>query len=182
MILHGTILFVTATLVLCPGIGRSQERALGEYQVKAAFLYNFTQFVSWEGELPNDTSVGFKIGIYGTDPFGSVLDSLIKDERVGALPIHVIRSTEVRRLDSCQIVFVTGSKIGDVQLDAVLDRLRRPGTLLVGEQKGFAEQGGAIELIVEKSRVNFIINMDSVRGAGLDASSKLQRVAKQVLD
>jgi hypothetical protein len=173
---------MTAALVLCPVIARSQVSSLGEYQVKAAFLYNFTQFVSWNGELPNDTNVGFKIGIYGEDPFGLTLDSLVKGERVGALPIHVIRSTEVRRLDSCQIVFVPESKIGDVQLNAVLDRLKRPGTLLVGEQKGFAEQGGAIELMVEKSRVNFIINMDSVRGAGLEASSKLQRVAKQVLD
>src|SRR5271156_1732727 len=47
-----------------------------EYEVKAAYLYQFGKFVEWpEGAL--DRAGDFSVCIFGTDPFGSVLDETI---------------------------------------------------------------------------------------------------------
>lgn len=170
---------LTALLLATPGLSSGQHQPLEEYQVKAAFLFNFARFVSWPTSAPDSTK-SFRIGIHGKDPFGKTLDDLVAGESVGSRPITLFRSSELSRLDSCQIVFVPACE--DVQAQAVIEGLNDGGTLIVGEQDGFAELGGAIEFVIDRSRVNFIINMAAIRMGGLSASSKLQRVAKQVID
>jgi hypothetical protein len=44
-----------------------------DYEVKAAFLYNFARFVRWpEGSLAGPR---FVVAIVGDDPFGEVIDA-----------------------------------------------------------------------------------------------------------
>ncbi|HZH99862.1 MAG TPA: YfiR family protein, partial [Flavisolibacter sp.] len=45
----------------------AQSTVAKEYQVKAVFLYNFTQFVEWPAAAGQATQP-FVIGILGTDP------------------------------------------------------------------------------------------------------------------
>lgn len=158
----------------------AQEADVGEYQVKAAFLYNFTQFVTWKDVHVPDASAGFRIGILGDDPFGQTLDEVLAGESVRSLPVRLKRSDNPKELDSCQLVFVAAQSTQEVK--AAIAKLSAPGILLVGEHPEFAKMGGGIQLVVENSRVNFILNMRALRSAGLDASSKLQRIAKQVME
>ncbi|MCJ7777900.1 MAG: YfiR family protein, partial [Sedimentisphaerales bacterium] len=50
-----------------------------EYQVKAAFLYNFIQFVDWPEEKSADSNKPITIGIIGKDPFENAFEP-IKDK------------------------------------------------------------------------------------------------------
>ena len=52
-----------------------------EYQVKAAFLYNFIKFVDWPEEKTADSNEPITIGIIGNDPFGNAFEP-IKDKKV----------------------------------------------------------------------------------------------------
>ena len=68
---------------------RSAEESF-EYNLKAAFLFNFTKFVDWPPA--GDTAAAeekspFQLCILGEDPFGKSLDAVVANETVGGRPI-----------------------------------------------------------------------------------------------
>ena len=71
-----------------------------EYQVKAVFLFNFAQFVSWPSPQPSDTP--FVIGIVGDDPFDSYLDETVRGEKVNNRSLTTQRFRRGR--DPCGIL------------------------------------------------------------------------------
>ncbi len=52
-----------------------------EYQIKAAFLYNFVRFVDWPEDKLGDVNEPIRIGIIGKNPFGNAFES-IKDKKL----------------------------------------------------------------------------------------------------
>lgn len=171
---------ITASLVIgvllwAPGL-RSQQ-GLGEYQVKAAFLFNFGKFVEWpEGSFLSD-GAPFSICVLGDDPFHGAVDAL-HGKFIGHRPVEVWRIKDAQAGFRCQIVFVSESEKGHLQ--AIFSALRGSNALLVGETEGFAASGGAIQFVVEDNRVRFAINPDAIRRAGLQVSSRLLALAEIV--
>lgn len=147
----------------------------GEYEIKAAFLVNFTQFVEWpaaESAAPGSPIV---IGVLGTDPFGPKLDAVARGRHVDGHPIVVRRVHGIVGDDCCHILFVgTG---GAADLSGIVLVATARGMLTVGDTAGFATRGGAIEFFVEDERVRFAINLDAAAAAGLKVSSHLAQLA-----
>src|ERR1041385_4584869 len=48
-----------------------------EYQLKAAFLYNFAKFVNWPTNSFADARAPLAIAVLGTDPFGPLLKDTV---------------------------------------------------------------------------------------------------------
>src|ERR1700734_4210425 len=65
--------------VVIPQHCAAAERTL-EYQVKAAFLLNFTKFIDWPPTAFADPQSPLAICILGADPFGRVLDAIAQGE------------------------------------------------------------------------------------------------------
>jgi hypothetical protein len=147
-----------------------------EYEVKAAFLYNFARFVEWPPEALR--AEPFVIAILGRDPFGPVLDETVSGKTVAGRPIQVKRASRVDEVRDAQIVFVSNSENKD--LAAILKALDKPGLLTVGDVDGFAEQGGAINFTVQSRRVRFEINPTQAEQAHLKMSSQLLKLATLV--
>jgi hypothetical protein len=147
-----------------------------EYEVKAAFLYNFARFVEWPAEASRPEP--FVIAVLGRDPFGSVLDETVAGKTVGGRPIQVRRATRVDEVRDAQIVFVSASEAPNVP--TILKALEKPGVLTVGDLDGFAERGGAINFTVQSRRVRFEINPGSAEQAHLKMSSQLLKLATLV--
>lgn len=143
-----------------------------EYEVKAAFLYNFARFVEWPA--PADPGARFVIEVVGDDPFGPALERTMAGKTVGGRPIEVRRrhAATARRAD---IVFVSASERD--RLARVLDRAGGPGVLTVGDTDGFAARGVIINFRVEEQRVRFEINPRRAEEAGLKLSSQLLKLA-----
>jgi hypothetical protein len=163
------LLILTATLAVLSG----QQPTL-EYQVKAAFLLNFTRFIDWP---PESTAAGapFTICILGDDPFGSALDQTVEGEMVNGQRIVVQRSR--RELGkACQILYVDKSEKG---VPEILTNVGR-GVLTVGEGEKFLREGVMIAFVLDNRRVRFSINLTAARNASLRFSSKLLSVAKEV--
>jgi hypothetical protein len=59
----------------------SQSAQYKEYEVKAAFMYNFLKFVDWPEEKTAKSGNQIIIGILGQDPFGTAAD-ILKDKKV----------------------------------------------------------------------------------------------------
>jgi len=150
-----------------------------EYEVKAAFVYNFARFVSWPVEEFRSSEEDFVIGVLGADPFGAVLDDLVESKKVGGSDLAVRRFPSVDALGPCQVLFVTSAENG--RLGEVLGMLGESAVLTVGEAEGFLEQGGMINLRLEEQKVRFEINAGAADKAGLKISSQLLKLAIRVV-
>jgi hypothetical protein len=156
----------------------SQSKTAGEYEVKAAFLYNFAKFVEWpERSFPNAQS-DFTICVLGNDPFGRTLDDALEGKMIGSRHVKLERVKDAARARQCQMVFVSPSE--SQQLGGIIDQLRGASVLVVGETDGFAQAGGTVQFTLEQDRVRFTINPDAAERAGLRLSSKLLALAKIV--
>lgn len=167
-----------------------------EYQIKAAFLYNFVKFTNWPGEQaadsdePNaiDGNEPMTIGIIGKDPFGDAFEP-IKDKRIKGRKILLKRFKELEEsgpskeqleaLRKCYLLFVCRSQ--KEQLKEIIDSVKDCPVLTVGDMGDFLESGGMINFIIEENKIRFEINLIAARRAGLRISSKLLGLARRVL-
>ncbi len=153
-----------------------------EYLIKAGFIYNFAKFVEWPSAAFAQPDSPIVIGVLGTDPFGSVLDRLVQDKKIGQRGFVVRRYKwgkdlkDLKDLRDCKILFVSASE--KVHADEIIQLVKWLPILTVGETPGFAEHGGVIRFTVEDNRVRFEVNVDAAHQADLNISSRLLTLAK----
>ena len=152
------------------------SKSVGEYQVKAVFLYNFTKFVSWPANAPTNTP--FVIGIVGEDPFGTVLDEAVRQELMHNRPILIQRLRDDESATNCQMLFISRSEKD--RINDVLERVRGRAILTVADAPQAAEQGVMINLLVVQGSVKMEINQNAVEAAGLQVSAKVLSLARIV--
>lgn len=146
-----------------------------EYQVKAVFLFNFSQFVQWPATAFSAADAPLVIGVLGQDPFGAQLDDVVRGESAGGHPLLVRRFTELKNIQDCHILFITREE--QRRLPDILTALKGSNVLTVGDADGFAVNGGMIRLKNERNRIRLNINLKAAEAAGLTISSKLLRPA-----
>jgi hypothetical protein len=149
-----------------------------EYQVKAAFLYNFMKFVEWPSDgLSSSTTL--TLGILGKDPFGDAIDEVrgktAKGRRIAVQHLHGVEEAR-----ECDMVFVCASEKG--RLPQILKALQNQRILTVADQDGFCQAGGMINLVSVKNRVAFEVNLTATGKARLRVSSQLLKLARVVLE
>jgi hypothetical protein len=144
-----------------------------EYDIKAVFLYHFTQFVEWPEAAFPAPDAPFVIGLVGRNPFGSSLHGVVAGEAVGRHPLTVRTVNDITAEFRCQILYFTEE--GEDLLD--LRRLRTAPVLTVGESDSFYLRGGMIQFVIAKRRVHLKVNLEEARAHSLEISAKLLRVA-----
>jgi len=152
-----------------------QGQEASEYQVKAAFLYNFTKFVEWPPDTFRQVSDPMTICVFGDDPFGPLLDDAVRGKSIGPHKMLIRRFQAAQSAKGCQIAFISASE--RKRLPPVITTLGGVGVLTVGETEGFAAMGGAINFVLEEGRVHFEVNVGAAERAGLKISSKLLSLA-----
>lgn len=149
----------------------------GEYQVKAAFLLNFANFVQWpQGSLGDNT---FTIGILGQDPFGSASDSL-KGKTVKGRKVVIKRYDDPVDAREADILFISASE--KRALPRILKTIKGKSILTVGDSKDFGRSGVMINLLLMRKRVGFEIHLAAAHQAGLEISSQLLKLAQEVFE
>ena len=157
----------------------SAQQHPSESQVKAAYLYNFGKFVTWQPyQAANSGSLD--ICLLGKDPFGSVLDETVAGESIENKKIAVKRITRIQDAPQCRILFVGSSE--QARLGAILAAAQRFGMLTVSDIPRFAEQGGIIEFVSQQDRIRFEVNRAAAEQSHLVLSSQLLKVASKVID
>ncbi|MDO8589259.1 MAG: YfiR family protein [Armatimonadota bacterium] len=172
-------------LVLCCAFANTRRHcaeaaAVGEYQIKAVFLYNFAKFVEWPSSAFADANSPIVIAVLGEDPFGSSLEQVVKGKTVGGRRFSIKRFEKIRDLEPCHILFISSSESG--HLSKALDSIKGPNVLTVSEIERFAQRGGIIGFVVTDNKVGFEINLDAAKKVNLKLSSKLLKVARVVRD
>lgn len=172
------LLFVPLCLMLAFGPRAARAQEPNEYQVKAAFLYNFTKFVDWPEDPQDDNQKPFLVCVIGDDPFGASLDQFLADKSLLGHRLKVQRLGKAEWAKTCEIAFISSSE--KPHLPSILDQLSSTNVLTVGDTPGFAEMGVMINFILQDDHVRFEINVGAAKRAGLRISSRLLSLAKIV--
>ena len=175
--------FVTAltTLLLIASIRwvSAQSSASSEYQVKAAFLFHFAQFVDWPPEAFKDAGAPLTYCTVGEDPFHGALDASMNGKTIDGRPVRVLHFKLAQEIQTCQILFLGAPE--KKSLAATLVNLGASPVLTVGESQNFIEQGGMIGFLWEDNKVHFEINLEAAERAKLKISARLLTLAKTVI-
>lgn len=155
----------------------AQQSNPTEYQVKAAYLYNFGKFVEWPAKV-TAASDFFSICVLGEDPFGSTFDATIAGESINGKKVVVKRITKPQDAVSCRILFISSSE--ESRLKEILAALDDTSVLTVSDISRFTRRGGMIRFVMEANRVRFEVNLTTAEHAGLTLSSQLLKVAISV--
>jgi hypothetical protein len=156
----------------------ASAQTIDEYQVKAAFLYNFAKFVEWPALTFKTDKDPLRICVLGQDPFGNALVGGVGGKTVVGRPLVVSDISDVGQGSDCQILFIGSSE--RKRLRAIFAELRATGVLTVGETEGFATQGGIVNFKLEDGRVRLEINIEAAGQAKLRISSKVLNLAQIV--
>jgi hypothetical protein len=148
-----------------------------EYQVKAAFIFNFISFTQWPASALGPPSSPLRICVAGDDPFRGALESTVSGERILDHPIAVehLRGSAAGR---CHVLFVAAADAARVP-----ELLRDVGSspiLTIGESDQFLRSGGVVNLVVDEGHVRFDVSQKAAVAHGLTLSSRLLRVARSV--
>lgn len=153
---------------------RAVQSATDE-QVRAAFLYQLAQFVTWP-EQKDRAPIQFCV--LGNGGFAELLDSVLKGKTIREHALSVRKVDSLDQFSGCQVAFLALEKRKHLQ-DA-LARWGHSQVLVVGEAEGFTEMGGMVNLRIADGRVTIEINLNAARKAGLDIRSQLLQVARIV--
>ena len=168
---------VGVVLVLNCGHLQAQHTAR-EHQVKAAFLYNFSQFVEWPPSAFPSDDAPFIIGIVGQDPFGDFLDKLVADESIGDHRLTVVRYSSADAIRESHVLFLSLPTVEEN--NAVVAGLAGKPVLTVSDHAEFIRAGGMVQFVNEANRVRLRIGINPVERSGLIISSKLLRLSEVV--
>ncbi len=164
-----------------------------EYKIKAAFLYNFIQFVDWPKEKTPNQDDPIILGIIGEDPFGNSFGP-IEDKQIKGRKSLINRFEGIEKLkkssdkgkskiDSirqCHLLFICSSE--EDHLKEIINLVNGYGVLTVGETSNMLESGGVVNFLVEENKVRFEINLTAARDEKLTIRSQLLRLATKVID
>jgi YfiR/HmsC-like len=169
----------TVFLLLLPGPLLSCAQNVSEYQVKAAYLYNFSKFVEWPAQAFASPVAPIRLCVLKDQAFESELNQVVKGKTVGGRAVTVVPVQTGEQSLRCQILFIASSQ--DKQSRQIIDTLRNSSVLTVGESEGFVEKGGIINFVLQDDRVQLQVNHKAATQAGLHISSRLLSVAKLVI-
>lgn len=164
----------TRMLLLCLLLASSssaQQAQPSEYQVKAAFIFNFAKFVEWPAAAFADKKSPLYIGVLGDNPFGADLERFIRDKTMNDHPLTMRECRTLEEAKKCHILFISASE--KKRLPEIFQALQGANVLTVSETDGFTETGGMVNFVSEGNKIRFHINDGSAKSAGLKISSKL---------
>jgi YfiR/HmsC-like len=173
--LAGLGLLVCALLFSCELVSPVHSAPAAEYQVKAAFLFNFAQFVEWPPSAFPQSQTPLVIGVLGEDPFGGYLDETVRGERVNNRPLSVRRYRRVEEIQTCHVLFISRSEAP--RLGQILASLKYRKILTVADGDGAAGSSVMIQFVTQQNRIRLRINSEAAKVANLTISSKLLRLS-----
>jgi hypothetical protein len=167
---------LAAWLSIAAPPARAQETFTSEYEIKAAFLFNFAKFIDWPVKPTIEAESYFFIGVLGRDPFGDALEQTIGGKTVKGRNIVLRRFRHIAEYKPCDILFICESE--RPSLPEIVQRLRKESVLTVSDMLEFGRRGGMIYLFTEDNKVRFSIRTELTDKAGLRLGARLLSLSR----
>jgi hypothetical protein len=168
-------LAVAAWLCLHAPTASAQELTAPEYQVKAAFLYNFTKLVTWPTNAFANHQTPLVVGVLGQDPFGDALEKTLTNRVVNGHPLGTAHFTDIAQVTNCHVLFINEPE--RAKLDRIFETLRPQPLLTVSDAPELANRV-MITLVKPRDTLELRINLAAASTAHLQFSSRLTRLDK----
>ncbi len=172
------LLWIVLSLSALTAGGQIEIVVLKEYDLKAAFLYNVAKYTDWPAETfakPDDPIV---IGVLGNDPFGEVLDRIVKDRVINGHPLVIRRASGVAELKGAHLVFISPSESAHIAEHCAA--IEKFNALTIGDT-GQSVAFTTVNFAFENDRIVFSVDLDRASSIGVNISSKLLQLAKEVV-
>lgn len=143
-----------------------------EYDLKAAFIYKFTNYIEWDTPGADNT---FTIGVFGFSPINSALTKLSQSKYVKEKKIIIRQFHKIEEITPCHILFI--SQKASIPLDNILNKAGQKGTLIISEKTGYAKKGTDINFVLVDNSLKFEANTKAISNTGLKVSSQLLKLA-----
>jgi hypothetical protein len=138
-------------------------------ELQAAYLFNFAKYIKWPGELKV-----FTIGVYGETEMMEILQSILKEKKVGGKSIELKQINSMDALGEVQIVYLPESNSKNI--NSLKNAVTGKNILIVTEDD-LIKKGACVSFIVEDNRLIFKLKKSALSDAGLVASEGLLRLA-----
>ena len=171
---HGVLLlFFAAALLAMP----LRAQPVTEQDVKAVFLYKFTNFVEWP-DAAWQGSGPFRFCVAAGKEMTAIIERTLAGEKVKGRAVETKVITAADEAHDCHILFI--GRTENARAPALLAGVRTLPVLTVGESDDFVTSGGVIGFVVVDNRVRFDINLENAKRGGLTLSSRLLQVARKL--
>ncbi len=155
--------------------------AVPDYQIKAVYLYNFSNFISWPDEAFGLSDTPFDYCIVRRGRVEKTLASLIDGERVQGHPLRLrLVEADADGLRGCKLLYLTG--LDDDQLAEYLRLSDGLPVLTVADRVGFAQHGGMVALVRDRRKIRMRINLRQAVRRGLRLNARLLQLARIIDD
>jgi len=175
---------LSAAIILCLFLqlsvipAHAEVQSAGALEIEAAFLVKFTAYVKWPAGTFSSPDAPVVIGIFGRDPFGSVIDTIARSYTTSGRHVEIRRYKDFSLLAISNMAFVVPSAMD--RMNDILQAAHGKPVLLVGNSQEFLDKGGMINFVRIGKKIRFDINKENCDRAGLEISSKLLKVAHAV--
>lgn len=146
----------------------------GEYEVKAGFLFNFMNFVSW-ANAPGDAAGHMVLVVFDTGSVGKTIADALATESVQGKPLKVLLTNQPADAKKGHLVFIPASYAGEPA--KILQAVHGLPVLTVGEDDNFIASGGMVNFVRQGAKIRFEVNPRAAQQAGLKISSQLLKLA-----
>ena len=157
------------------GTGARADALVEELDLKAAYVFNFIQFIEW----PENEAVASRDWSICVSPFSPLKRPLSalegKPARKGQ-PIQV-RLLDLGALHKCRVAVLHNADV-EPMLRALQSMPAGHGILTIADEMTFASPEIMITLSQQDGHIVFGINASAASKAGLTVSSRLLRLAK----
>jgi hypothetical protein len=169
---------VIVVCLLGAAAARAQSPAVSiEENVKAVFLYNFAKYVTWPAVTLGERSPAeVRICVTANDGFFRLLRGAVQGETIDGKPLVPVALDGLDEARTCQILYVRDTQTADAK--AWLGAVRGAQVLTVGD--GALTDETVITFVRDQNRLRFDVNRAAGSRRGLNVSSKLLRLARQV--
>lgn len=164
------LLFFSSTAVL------AEEDYAPEYQIKAAFIYNFANFIRWPDAAFASKETPFIVCVLGHDPFNSSLSVALREATMQGREMRLEYPKSATAAKKCHILFL--SKKEKARFASTIENVKTLPVLTVSESDDFIAQGGAINFYEKNDKIKLEISRCALQAAGLKADPRLLNLAK----
>lgn len=163
--------FILLLVFLTIKDGGAEETSYKDSHVKAIYILNLMEFVSW----PNDTK--HTVCVIGSDMVGASL-AILESKKEYHNTFELEQKGITSPIENCTIVFISSNQGREFKKTLFL--LKSRTVLTVSDIKDFAKNGGMIELTKVNDRLRFSINTKALEVHNLTANPELLRLAEKI--
>ncbi len=170
--------FISAVLMLTAIWVPVKAEVFDQYKVKAVFLYNLMNFITWPPQNDLKDNQTFTIGLLGRDTLSAYLQQVLADGTAGKRRIRIVHLSSLQQLQtqSCDLLFINSDQMH--LWPQIREIVRTSHILSVSDVKSFCRRGGMVNLLTSGRRIRIEINREEARRNGFEISAKLLNLAR----